>query len=49
MRDKRSTLKIPRGYASVRVLFHIDGISSSLETDGFFYRIINITEFVDSR
>jgi len=44
--DKINALKIPRGYAAVPVLFHSGGVASSVETDGYFYRIIDISDFL---
>lgn len=46
MEQKIKSLKIPRGYAPVPVLFHIGGVSESVETKGYFYRIIDITDFL---
>jgi uncharacterized protein len=46
MQAKIHALKIPKGYATVPILFHIGGVSSSVETDGYFYRIIDITDFL---
>ena len=46
MQTKMKALKIPRGYAAIPVLFHIGGVASSVETEGFFYRIIDIAEFL---
>jgi hypothetical protein len=46
MQNKINALKIPRGYAAVPVLFHIGGVTSSVETDGYFYRVIDIAEFL---
>ncbi len=48
MHAKISALKIPKGFAAVPVLFHIGGVASSVETDGYFYRIIDITDFFES-
>lgn len=47
MKNRLHALKIPRGFASIPVLFHIGGVTSSLATDGYFYRIIDITDFVE--
>lgn len=46
MQQKISAIKIPRNYAAVPVLFHIGGIASSVETGGYFYRIIDIADFL---
>ena len=46
MKEKINALKIPRGFAAVPVLFHIGGTSHSVETDGYFYRVIDITDFI---
>lgn len=46
MQQKIKALKIPRGYATVSVLFHIGGVASTVETNGYFYRIIDIADFL---
>lgn len=48
MQEKIKALKIPKGYAAVPILFHIGGVASSVETDGYFYRIIDIADFLFS-
>jgi len=45
MKDRIQALKVPKGFASIPVLFHIGGVTSSVATDGYFYRIIDITDF----
>jgi len=46
MQDKISNLKVPRGFASVPVLFHLSGVSDPVVTSSYFYRIIDITDFL---
>jgi len=46
MQEKINALKVPKGFAAVPVIFHISGASSSLETSDYFYRIIDISDFV---
>jgi uncharacterized protein len=46
MQNKINALKIPRGYAAVPVLFHISGVVSSVETGNYFYRIVDVTDFL---
>jgi hypothetical protein len=46
MKEKIRALKVPKGYATVPILFHISGVSSSVETNGYFYRIIDISDFL---
>jgi len=46
IKEKLSALKVPRGFAAAPILFHIRGATSSLETAGYFYRIIDITDFI---
>jgi hypothetical protein len=48
LQEKINALKVPRGFATVPVLFHLSGVSSSLETAGYFYRVIDITGFLDA-
>jgi AAA+ ATPase superfamily predicted ATPase len=40
--NKIKALKPPRGYAAIPVLYHIDGVASTVATDSYFYRIIDI-------
>jgi len=47
MKSKVQALKVPRGFASIPVLFHIGGVSSSVATSGYFYRIIDIADFLE--
>ncbi|MEM7402953.1 MAG: ATP-binding protein [Myxococcota bacterium] len=46
MQEKIATLKIPRRYAAIPVLFHIGGVTSTVATDRFFYRIIDIAQLL---
>jgi AAA+ ATPase superfamily predicted ATPase len=46
MQSKIKALKIPKGYAAVPVLFHIGGVSSMVEMNDYFYRIIDIGDFL---
>lgn len=46
VKQKIKALKTPKGYAAVPVLFHIGGVSSIVETSGYFYRIIDIADFL---
>lgn len=46
MQEKIGALKIPKGFAAVPVLFHIGGVTSAVETAGYFYRTTDITEFL---
>jgi hypothetical protein len=47
MEKKIKSLAVPRGYATVPVLFHIGGVSPSLEEARYFYRIIDIRRFLE--
>ena len=49
MKEKIAALKIPKGFAVVPVLFHIGGVSSTVATDGYFYRIIDIADLLESQ
>jgi len=46
VQDKISALKVPRGFATIPVLFHIGGVSSNVATSEYFYRIIDISDFL---
>ena len=47
IQEKVLKLKIPRGFASVPVLFHLGGVAASVESNGYFYRIIDIVDFLE--
>lgn len=47
MQDKINALKAPRGFAAVPVLFHLSGVSPAVATASYFYRIIDITSFLE--
>lgn len=46
MQEKIDALKIPKGFAAIPVLFHIGGVSTNLATSNYFYRIIDIADFL---
>ena len=48
IKDKTNAIKIPKGFAIVPVLFHLSGVSSSVEIANYFYRMIDITTFLDN-
>ena len=47
MQSKIKALNIPKGYAAIPALFHIGGVSSSVATSPYFYRVIDISDFLD--
>jgi AAA+ ATPase superfamily predicted ATPase len=46
MQKKISRLKTPKGFAKVAVLFHLSGVASSVATNPYFYRIVDIADFL---
>jgi uncharacterized protein len=48
MQDKISRLKTPKGFAKVAVLFHLSGVASSVSTNSYFYRIVDIVDFLEN-
>lgn len=44
--EKVKALKVPRGYSVVPVLFHISGVSCNVVESEYFYRIIDIADFL---
>lgn len=44
--EKIKELKAPRGYAVIPVLFHISGVSYNVADSQYFYRIIDIADFL---
>jgi uncharacterized protein len=47
MQDKISRLKTPKGFAKVAVLFHLSGVSTAVATSPYFYRIVDIMDFLE--
>ncbi len=47
VKAQSQALKIPRGFATIPILFHIGGVTPSVATTEYFYRIIDITEFLN--
>ena len=47
VKEKMARLVIPRGIAPVPVLFHLGGVAPSVYDKNFFYRIIDIADFLD--
>lgn len=47
MQTKISRLKTPKGFAKVAVLVHLSGVASSVATDSYFYRIVDIVDFLE--
>lgn len=46
MQEKISRLKAPKGFAKVAVLFHLSGVASSVAISPYFYRIVDIADFI---
>lgn len=47
IQDKVSRLKSPKGFAKITVLFHLSGVSASVGTSSYFYRIVDIVDFLE--
>ena len=47
MQEKVSRLNTPKGFAKVAVLFHLSGVASSVATNPYFYRIVDISDFLE--
>lgn len=47
MQDKINALKVPRGFAPIPVLFHVSGVSHTVSTASYFYRIVDIASFLE--
>jgi hypothetical protein len=47
MQEKISRLKTPKGFAKIAVLFHLSGVSDSVATSPYFYRIVDIVDFLE--
>ena len=46
VQKKINSLKVPRGFAKIPVLFHISDVTAAVATQHYFYRIINIADFL---
>lgn len=49
MQGKLEALKAPKGFAKIPLLFHIGGVSSSVATGDYFYRIVDIADFLEMK
>ncbi len=47
MKDKLDRLVIPHGFGLCPVLFHLSGVTDSVQEKRFFYRIIDIRDFLE--
>lgn len=47
MQEKINRFSTPRGFAVVPVLFHLSGVTDTVYEQHFFYRIIDIADFLD--
>lgn len=47
MQEKVARLKSPKGFARIPVLFHLGGVTDAVATSSYFYRIIDIIDFLD--
>lgn len=46
MKEKLTRFIAPEGYAKIPVLFHLGDVSESVYADKFFYRIVNISDYL---
>jgi len=46
MQEKIKHFSVPHGYGIVPVLFHLTGVTDAVQLDPYFYRIIDITDFL---
>lgn len=49
VQEKIKALKVPKGFATIPVLFHIGGVSANTSTSEYFYRIIDISDFLEDK
>lgn len=47
MQEKTTRLKAPKGFARIPVLFHLSGVATQVATSSYFYRIVDITDFLE--
>jgi len=48
MKEKEMRFSTPRGFAKIPVLFHLGGVSDSVHERQYFYRVIDITDFLST-
>jgi hypothetical protein len=48
MQDKISRLKTPKGFAKVAALYHLSGVAPTVAISPYFYRIVDIVDFLES-
>ncbi|RZI46116.1 AAA family ATPase [Candidatus Finniella inopinata] len=48
VQNKINRINLPRGYAAVPVLFHIGGVSDKVIDQQYFYRIIDLADFLET-
>ena len=48
MQSRLETLQAPRGYAKIPVLIHVNGVAAEIEESGFFSRIVDFGDFLQS-
>ncbi len=46
IRDKITRLARPKNYGAVPVLFHVSGVSKAVHETQYFYKIIDIADFL---
>ena len=47
MQDKMSRLKAPKGLAKIAALLHLGSVTASVATSPYFYRIVDIVDFLE--
>lgn len=46
VQEKMNRIKKPKSFSCIPILVHVNGVTEELEDAGFFYRIINFSEFI---
>lgn len=46
MRNKLSKLHLPKGFTSLPVLIHVNGVTNEVENSDYFYKIINFSDLL---
>ena len=49
VKEKLSRLTLPRGFACIPVLIHVNGVSQSISEDDYFYKEIDFTQLLTAR
>lgn len=47
LKEKHQALQVPRGFGKAVALFHISGVSPKIEENPFFYRVVDLRDWLE--